>query len=113
MGSTPRHSCLVRAKLPDAMLICCLDGELMSVKWKIYKAIFRYSTGLEQPVVQPQFPMMYDLSGDPGEHVNLFATKLDNSWLIAPIGREIYKYEMSVKQYPNIKPGEEFKGYPH
>jgi hypothetical protein len=83
----------------------------MSVKWKIYKAILRYATGLEEPIVTPQFPMMYDLTSDPGEKWNLFATKLDNSWLVYPIGREIAKYEMSVKKYPNIKPGEDFKGY--
>jgi len=30
---------------------------------------------------------------------------------MAPIYREIAKYEESVKQYPNIKVGEDFKGY--
>ena len=87
------------------------DGELMSVKWKIYKAIFRYSKGVDEPIVNPQFPMFYDLSSDPHENFNLFATKLDNSWMLTPVLREIGKYEMSVKKYPNIKPGEEFKGY--
>ena len=96
----------------DSYMLFGLDGGLMSIKWKIYKAVFRYSTGLEEPIIQPQFPMMYDLSGDPGEHVNLFATKLDNSWILEPMLREVFKYEMSARKYPNIKPGEDFKGYP-
>ena len=87
------------------------DGELMSVKWKIYKTILRYSEGVDKPIVKPQFPMSYDLSSDPHENWNLFDTRLDNGWMFAPVFRHIFEYEMSVKKYPNIKPGEEFKGY--
>ncbi|NGZ10595.1 MAG: arylsulfatase [Nitrospira sp. LK70] len=87
------------------------DGGLMSVKWKMYKMILRYSKGLEDPIVTPQFPMFYDLSSDPHEDFNLFATKLDNGWMLFPVLREIGKYERSLKEYPNIKPGEDFKGY--
>jgi arylsulfatase A-like enzyme len=95
----------------ESYMLFGLDGELMSVKWKIYKAVFRYATGLEEPIVTPQFPIMYDLSSDPGEKWNLFATRADHSWILYPIGREIAQYQMSVKKYPNIKPGEDFKGY--
>ncbi|HTV07023.1 MAG TPA: hypothetical protein VME86_16765 [Acidobacteriaceae bacterium] len=56
--------------------------------------------------------MFYDLSSDPHENANLFATELTNGWMFAPVFREIMEYEMSLKKYPNIKPGEEFKGYP-
>lgn len=87
------------------------DGELMSVKWKIYKTILRYCEGVDKPIVKPEFPMTYDLSSDPHEDWNLFATQLTNGWMFAPIFRNIIQYEQSVKKYPNIKPGEEFKGY--
>lgn len=83
----------------------------MSVKWKIYKVILRYSEGVDKPIVKPQFPMFYDLSSDPHEDCNLFSTRLDNFWMMAPAYRVIAEYEMNVKKYPNIKPGEEFKGY--
>lgn len=96
----------------DSYMLFGLDGGLMSIKWKTYKAIFRYAKALEDPIVTPQFPMMYDLTSDPGERWNLFATKLDNSWIMWPLGREIGKYEMSVKKYRNINPGEGFEGYP-
>jgi hypothetical protein len=86
------------------------DGQLMSVKWKIYKTILRYSEGIDRPLVQPQFPMFYDLSSDPHEDWNLFETRLDNGWIMAPVLRIIAQYEMSVKKYPNVKPGEEFQG---
>ena len=56
------------------------DGELMSVRWKIYKNILRYSDGIDKPIVKPQFPMVYDLSSDPHEDWNLIDTKLTNGW---------------------------------
>lgn len=87
------------------------DGELMSVKWKIYKTILRYSEGIDKPIVKPQFPMFYDLSSDPRENWNLFDTRFDNAWMMAPVFKAIGGYEGSVKKYPNIKPGEDFKGY--
>jgi arylsulfatase len=87
------------------------DGKLMSVKWKIYKAILRYSEGVDKPIVEPQFPMMYDLSSDPHENWNLFSTKLDNSWILWPVFHAIGGYEKSVKEYPNTEPGENFTGY--
>jgi arylsulfatase A-like enzyme len=92
------------------------DGELMSVKWKIYKVIFRYTENTLYPAIQsgfikPQFPMFYDLSSDPHEDNNLFYTDLTNGWMLAPVLKMIQAYQLSVKNYPNIKVGEDFKGY--
>jgi len=72
----------------------------------------RYTDGVDKPIVRPQFPIVDDLSSDPHENYNLFETKLDNGWMLAPVFRNTMQYEMSVKQYPNITPGEEFRGYP-
>jgi hypothetical protein len=83
------------------------DGQLMSVKWKIYKTILRYSEGIDKPIVQPQFPMYYELSSDPHEDWNLFETRLDNGWIMAPGFRLIGEYQRSIQEYPNIKVGED------
>jgi arylsulfatase A-like enzyme len=95
----------------DTFMLFGPDGELMSVKWKIYKTIFRYSEGLDKPIVASQFPQFYDLSSDPHEDYNLFSTKLDSGWMLAPVFTSIIKYRASLKQYPSIRPGEEFAGY--
>jgi arylsulfatase len=92
------------------------DGGLMSVKWKFIKTVFRYTTDSPDPAIQsgyikPQLPMMYDLSSDPHEDDNLFYTDLTNGFLLAPVYKAIAEYEHSVKQYPNIKVGEDFTGY--
>ncbi len=88
-----------------------IDGQVMSVKWKIYKMISRYSEGIDKPIVTSQFPQFYDLSSDPHEDINLTSSQLTNVWMIAPCIRIIEEYEMSLKKYPNITPGEEFNGY--
>jgi arylsulfatase A-like enzyme len=92
------------------------DGGLMSVKWKSVKTVLRYTVASPDPAIQsgyikPQFPMMYNLSSDPHEDNNLSYTDLTNGALLAPALRAIGEYERSVKEYPNIKVGEEFTGY--
>ena len=92
------------------------DGELMSIKWKLIKTVFRYTVNSPDPAIQsgyvkPQLPMMYDLSSDPHEDANLWYTDLTNGALLAPSFKAIAEYERSVKEYPNIKVGEDFNGY--
>jgi len=87
------------------------DGSLMSSKWLNVKAVFRHCEGVDQPILDSQFPMFFDLGSDPGERYNLFDTKLDMGWMFGLTFHPIAEYERSVAQYPNIKPGEEFTGY--
>ena len=91
-----------------------VDGQLMSIKWKVYKTIFLYTTdspAIQSGYIKPQLPMQYDLSSDPHEDSNLWWTDLTNGWAVAPSFRAIGEYERSVGKYPNIKVGEEFTGY--
>ncbi|MDF7807468.1 sulfatase-like hydrolase/transferase [Pontiellaceae bacterium B12219] len=87
------------------------DGKLMSLKWRFYKTVFRFSEGVGSPYVEPQLPLMYDLSSDPGEKFNLWASSLINGWVFAPTLEVIGGYERSLEKYPNIKVGEDFTGY--
>lgn len=87
------------------------DGGPMSVKWKNVKVIFRYADSFEKPIEKPYFPLVYDLSSDPHEDYNLMIHRMDMIWMFGVAGRVVMDYEKSVKEFPNIKPGEEFKGY--
>src|SRR5271170_2964913 len=91
----------------DALLFFGPDGSLMSAKWRQVKVIFRHCAGIAEPIVQPQFPMVFDLGSDPGERYNLFNTRLDMGWMLGVAFRIVGAYEKSIAQYPNIKPGEE------
>ena len=100
----------------DSYMFFGIDGQLMSIKWKIYKTIFRYTDNtlapaIQSPYIQPQLPMVYDLSSDPHEDNNLTYTDLTNGWIFGPDFKLIGEYQRSIKKYPNIKVGEDFKGY--
>ncbi|HME81241.1 MAG TPA: arylsulfatase [Candidatus Eremiobacteraceae bacterium] len=100
----------------DSYMLFDTDAQLMSIKWKIYKTIFRYTDAqirpaMEQPYVTPELPMIYDLSSDPHEDNNLFYSDLTCGWILGPDFKIIGAYERSIKEFPNIKPGEDFKGY--
>lgn len=97
----------------DSYMFFGIDGELLSIKWKIYKTIFRYTEApaLEKPYIAPQFPMFYDLTSDPHEDNNLFNSDMTCGWILAPNFKLIGEYQRSLKEYPNIKVGEDFKGY--
>ena len=56
----------------ETLLFFGPDGSLMSSKWRQVKVVMRYCDGISQPILQPQFPMFFDLGGDPGERYNLF-----------------------------------------
>jgi arylsulfatase A-like enzyme len=95
----------------DSLLFFGPDGSLMSAKAHNIKVWFRYSEGFDKPIVTPQLPMFFDLGSDPGERNNLLLDKMDNGWMLEIVFPAVAEYEKSVAQYPNIKPGEEFKGY--
>ena len=95
----------------DSYMFFGIDGELMSIKWKIYKTIFRYSENVEKSYIKPQFPMIYDLSSDPHEDNNLIYSDLTVAWILEPNFKLIGEYQRSLEEYPNIKVGEDFKGY--
>jgi arylsulfatase A-like enzyme len=87
------------------------DGSLMSVKWHNIKAVLRYCEGMDQPIVAPSWPMLFDLASDPGELYNLMETKLDMGWMVGVALKFVADYQESIAQYPNIKTGAEFEGY--
>ena len=55
--------------------------------------------------------MLFDLASDPGELYNLMATKMDMGWMLGVALKFAADYHKSTAKYPNIKAGEEFKGY--
>ena len=95
----------------ETLLFFGPDGSLMASKWRNVKAVFRYCEGIDQPILEPQFPMFFDLGSDPGERYNLFDFKLDMGWMFGVVLSGVADYEKSVARYPNIKPGQEFNGY--
>ena len=95
----------------DAVLYFGLDGRLMSVKWKSFKVIFRKADSINDPITDVQLPMVFNLLGDPGERFNLWEKSLDMGWVFRPVLQQIGAFQQSMAKYPNIRTGEDFKGY--
>jgi arylsulfatase A-like enzyme len=96
----------------EAVLYFGLDGQLMSVKWRNFKVIFRKANSINDPITDVQLPMIYDLLNDPGERWNLWETTMDMGWVFRPVTEMIGAFKQSVARYPNVRTGEEFTGYP-
>ena len=73
--------------------------------------ILRNSEGMDQRIVTPQWPMVFDLASDPGELSNVFADKMDMGWMLGVALKFVADFQKSVAQYPHIRTGEEFTGY--
>ena len=95
----------------ENILLAGNDGDMMSVKYGDIKVIFRYATGIDGGIVKPMFPLVFDLSSDPGEKFNLMSKKLDMMWMFEPAIKVLTEYKRSLLKYPNIKPGHDFEGY--
>jgi arylsulfatase len=95
----------------DSVLYFGVDGQLMSVKWKNWKVIFRKSDGIGEPITGVQLPIIYNLLNDPGERSNLWEQTMDTGWVFGPVFQRIGAFQQSVAKYPNVKTGEDFKGY--
>jgi arylsulfatase len=54
---------------------------------------------------------VYDLTSDPHEDYNLMVYRLDMTWMLGAALKFVGEYHTSLAEYPNIKPGEDFKGY--
>jgi hypothetical protein len=55
--------------------------------------------------------MFFDLASDPGELYNLLKYKEDMGWMFGIAFKILGEYEESIAKFPNIKVGEDFKGY--
>jgi arylsulfatase A-like enzyme len=87
------------------------DAEVMSVKWRTMKVVFRYGESYSGPLVKPQWPLVFDLIDDPVEQWDLMEKRLDCGWVFAPVAACIGELQQSFARYPNIEPGQEFTGY--
>lgn len=89
-----------------------IGDELFAVKWRTFKIHLLTAESLWAPIQRHLFPPVYDVANDPGEDNNLMKHSLfAYSWVYGPMNQIVAKTMSSMKEYPNIKPGEDFTGY--
>lgn len=93
-------------------VITYVGNEIFSVKWRNFKLHFYTAEGTFSPIVKWTFPRVYDIKSDPGETRELWSNEgYAHLWVTKPIMNILGETAKSMYVYPNIKPGEDFKGY--
>ena len=93
-------------------VITYVGDDVFSVKWRNIKVHFYTAEGTFSPIVKSTFPKMYDIKNDPGETKELWRNHgYSHIYLMEPIMKILGEKAKTMKEFPNIKTGEEFKGY--
>lgn len=89
-----------------------VGDDLFSVKWRTFKIHLKTAESLWAPIHTYIFPPVYDVANDPGEDNNLMKHSLfSHSWVYGPMGQLLQEKAATMKEYPNISPGQDFEGY--
>jgi len=93
-------------------IVTYVGDKVFAVKWRSTKVHFYTAEGTFSPIIEPTFPQVYDIKNDPGETRELWSSEgYAHLWVMKPVMEILTQTAISMKQYPNIKPGEDFKGY--
>lgn len=102
----------VQDKSSREYVLTYVNKELFAVKWRDFKMHFKTADETHGLIKEYTFPLVYDLSEDPEETNEIWANEgFQHSWLTEPVGRIILEKAISMKKYPNIETGQDFKGY--
>lgn len=93
-------------------IVTYVGDNVFSVKWRTMKVHFLTAEGTFAPIVQHTFPQVFDIKNDPGETRELFAAEgYAHLWVTKPVMEILGSLAVSMKQFPNIPPGQDFDGY--
>lgn len=93
-------------------VITYVGDEIFAVKWRNMKVHFASAEGTHSIIQKYTFPQVFDIKEDPKESYELWGNEgYAHAWVMEPVMKILYQKAVSMKQYPNIKPGEDFTGY--
>jgi arylsulfatase A-like enzyme len=93
-------------------IVTYVGDRVFAVKWRSLKVHFFTAEGTFSPIVEHTFPSVYDIVNDPGETRELWRSEgYAHIYVMRPVQKILGELAVSMKKYPNIKPGEDFFGY--
>jgi arylsulfatase A-like enzyme len=93
-------------------VVTFMGDEVFAVKWRNMKIHFATAEGTHSVVQKYTFPQVFDIKEDPKESYELWGNEgYIHAWVMGPVMKILTQVQGSMKKYPNIKPGEDFKGY--
>jgi len=93
-------------------VITYVGNNVYAVKWRNLKVHFITAESTFSEIKRHTFPQVYDIKNDPDEKRELWkAEGFAHTWVMKPVMEILGAKAASMKKFPNIQPGEAFKGY--
>lgn len=93
-------------------VVTYVGDDVFAVKWRNMKVHFAASEGTHSVVQKYTFPQVFDIKEDPKESFELWGNEgYAHAWVMTPVTKILTELVATMKKYPNIRPGEDFKGY--
>ncbi len=93
-------------------VVTYVGDKVFAVKWRNMKVHFAATEGTHSVVQTYTFPQVFDIKEDVKESYELWGNEgYVHAWVMGPVTRILTDLAVSMHEYPNIKPGEDFKGY--
>ena len=93
-------------------VVTYVGDTVFAVKWRNLKVHFAAFEGTHSVVQTYTFPQFFDIKEDVKESYELWGNDgYAHAWVMAPVSKILAGLASSMQQYPNIKPGQDFKGY--
>jgi hypothetical protein len=91
-----------KAKKSDReSIVYYIGNEIVAVKWRNWKMIFKEIERIGEPVVTNLDPAIYNLLKDPQEQERL-RHYIEDTWVEAPLYRVLKEHEASIANDPGI-----------
>lgn len=93
-------------------IVTYVGDTVFAVKWRNLKVHFATSEGTHSVIQKYTFPQVFDIKEDPKESYELWGNEgYAHAWVMSPVSRILADLAKSMVKYPNIRPGQDFKGY--
>jgi arylsulfatase len=93
-------------------VVTYVGNTVFAVKWRDYKFHFAATEGTHSVVQTYTFPQVFNIKEDVKESFELWGNEgYIHAWVNGPVAKILAGLADSMKNYPNIRPGEEFEGY--
>ena len=93
-------------------VVAYVGDAVFAVKWRNMKVHFATAEGTHAYIQKYTFPQVFDIKEDPKESYELWGNEgYSHAWVMAPVTKILAELNASMRQYPNIQPGQDFSGY--
>jgi arylsulfatase A-like enzyme len=94
-------------------VVTYVGDTVFAVKWRDLKVHFAASESTHSVIQRYTFPQVFNVREDPAESYELWGNEgYAHGWVMSPVSKILTELQASMQRFPNIRPGQEFDGYP-